>query len=966
MKIYKKIIDNISYAKILLPTLLTIGLFIIAIFIVVIPQFEDIIIDRKREMIKELTNSTVSMINKWHQLQIDGTLTEEEAQESAINLIRHLRYGDEQKDYFWVTDLYPKMVVHPYRPELNGTELTSFQDSHGKLLFVEMVESVKPTGEGYVDYMWQWKDDSLKIVPKLSYVKMFQPWNWVVGTGIYIEDVKEEISRLEHKIISISLIITFLSTLLLSYIAFQNLKSEKRRREAENELKESRERYRMLVEASGEGLIMILDNKQVFYNKTFYAMLGYPESESNLKLPDIFISIPDSEMFDFRTFKRKENKQILNEQIETKIKKANGDTLNVLLDLSQISFLNNNGVVINIKDISLNKEIEEALDYTKGKYLALTNQISIGVFRATADKKADFIEVNPALVNLLGAESSDNLISESFLDYFYDDEDKSLFIDEVFEKGTIKNKIIRLRRENGTYFTASISAVLARNLRDEIQSIDGIIEDITEQQRSDREREKLISDLQTSVVILSQIIKPYIKTLPDCNYTTTIFEAALIMTDNKINSLLVKGNNEEEIGIITDRDIRVRIVSGNKNLTEPVYTIMTAPISSIKSTATIYDALVIFREKKIRHLIVKDSDNKVIGILDIDDVFEVSYSNYLFFIEKIESAEDVNKLNEYRNHLIHLVKGLINNNVDLRSTTKMFSLITDSITKKIIKIAINELGEPPCNFAFLAMGSEGREEQTLSTDQDNAIVFEDISAEQNFEEIQKYFLALGKKISDYLNDTGYFYCKGGIMASNIKWCQPLSVWKKYFTNWVTTASPQDLLDLKIFFDYRFIYGDSNLSEELRKHINKLTNSYGTFFVYLAENLINSELSDNIIKLKSPIDLKLVLLPIVDFARLYGLRQNLITNNTIERLEHIHEKGILSDSMFQNIFYSYSILMQKRLANQVDSHSSNKTVDNLINPQNLSDIEVIVLKKYFELLKDIKNKINLDFKGTLVR
>ncbi|MDQ7815561.1 MAG: DUF294 nucleotidyltransferase-like domain-containing protein [Melioribacteraceae bacterium] len=965
MNLLKRIIANISYAKTLLPTLLTIGLFIIAIFIVVIPQFENIIMDRKREMIRELTNSTVSMINNWYQQQINGSISEKEAQISAINQIRGLRYGEELKDYFWVTDLYPKMIVHPYRPDLEGNDLTDFEDLKDKKLFVEMVNVVQNFGEGYVDYMWQWKDDSTKIVPKLSYVKKFKPWNWVVGTGIYVEDVKLEISRLEQKILTISIIITILSSLLLFYIAFQNLKSEKLRKKAEDDLKESREKYRTLVEASGEGLIMILDNSQTFYNKTFYTMLGYSDTDNDFELTRIFNSIPDSGVFDFSILKRKTENAYFNEQIEAKFIKKNGELINVILNISPISFMNNNGIVINVKDLSLHEEMKEALDYTKEKYLSLTNQISLGVFRATSDNKAEFTEVNSALTELFSIRKEDGVIGRSLFEFFNDNDDRSAFLDELSKNGFVKNKIMKLQKQNGNLFTASLSAVIVKGIKNENSFIDGIIEDFTEQQRSDKEREKLISDLQSSVIILSQKIAPYIKNLPYCIYTSTVMEAAKIMTDNKSNSILVKGSNREEIGIITDHDIRTRVITSGKDLNMPAYAIMTAPIASIKSTSTIYDALVLFREKHIRHLIVKDSGNNVLGIIDTDDIFEVSYSNYLFFIEKIETAPDIRALAEYRDHLINLIKGMIKNNVDLRSITKMISLVADSVTKKIIKNAINELGEPPCNFTFISMGSEGREEQTLSTDQDNAIIFEDVT-EDNFENIHNYFLKLGTKISDDLNSAGYTYCKGEIMARNPKWCQPITIWKKYFTTWVTTADPQDLLDLKIFFDFRYVFGDYELSSQLQKHVNRIVNSYSTFFIYLSENLIRAELSDSILKLKSSVDLKLVLLPIIDFARLYGLKHNLNTSNTIERLEYIHEQGIISEPMFNNIINSYNVLMQKRLLHQSVCHSNNRPVDNSINPQSLSDLHLLVLKRFFELLKEMKDKLNLDFKGTLMR
>lgn len=230
MKKQNPVSKGITYVKVLFPTLMTIGLFIVALFWVVIPQIEKIILDRKREMLRELTYSAESMINNWYRLEMSGELNRSQAQESAVDQIKTLRYGDELKDYFWLTDLHPTMLTHPYRPDLNGKDLTEVYDSRNKKLFVEMVNVVNEKGEGFVDYMWQWKDDSTRIVPKLSYVKKFEPWGWVIGTGIYIEDVKEEIAQIEKNIITISILITVLSSLFLFYTAFQNYHSERKKK----------------------------------------------------------------------------------------------------------------------------------------------------------------------------------------------------------------------------------------------------------------------------------------------------------------------------------------------------------------------------------------------------------------------------------------------------------------------------------------------------------------------------------------------------------------------------------------------------------------------------------------------------------------------------------------------------------------------------------------------------------------
>lgn len=950
-----------SYVKVLFPTLMTIGLFIVALFWVVIPQFENIILDRKREMLRELTYSAESMINNWYKQELNGEITREQAQESAVDQIKTLRYGEELKDYFWLTDLHPAMLTHPYRPDLNGKDLTEVYDSRNKKLFVEMVNVVNEKGEGFVDYMWQWKDDSTRIVPKLSYVKKFEPWGWVIGTGIYIEDVKEEVAQIEKNIITISILITVLSSLFLFYIAFQNYHSERKRRIAEAELSESRERYRMLVETSGEGLIMILENQQVFFNKAVYALLGYDETENELELSKIFSSFPDSKTFDFKNLRRKNDSEAA-EQLEAELLKKNGDKIDAFLVISPIKFLNNSGVVISVKDISRSKEIEEALDYTKEKYLALTNQLTIGVFRASPDSNAYFTEINPALKNILGVKTDEEIRDGSLFDYFVDKSLSDSIINNLSDNDFIKNKAVQLKKSNGMIITVSLSAVMVKDLHGKSISIDGIVEDISEQRRTDKEKEKLIFDLQTSVLTLSQRVSGFVKEIHTCSHIAPISEAIKIMTSNNCNAILVLGSDGEEIGFITDRDLRERVIAPSMGLDEPVYKVMSSPIYTITSTSTIYDALVKFRKKKIRRLIVKRTDDSIEGVLTIDGIFDASYTNFLFFIQNIENAETITKISQYRDQLLILVRSLIEYNTNIQSITNFITLIADSITKRIIELAIKEIGNPPVKFAFITMGSEGREEQTLATDQDNAIIYEDVPPEKE-EIVRQYFNRLGEIICDNLAAAGYRYCKGNIMAKNNKWCQPYSMWKRYFTEWVTSSNPQDLLDIKIFFDFRTVYGEEELSIQLQNHIRHITASFNTFFIYMCESVLNINIPDNMQKLKSPVDIKLLLLPVVDFARLYTIKQKLNETNTYRRLEAINDKGILSNAVHRNVSYCYNFLMRLRFKHQIECYDNNLEIDNNLNPNDLTDVDKQLLKSYFDVLEKLMNKIRTDFKGS---
>ncbi len=225
------------FQRIVLPTILTIMLFIASIFLVIIPAIEENGLDHKREMIRELTNSAWNILAKLHDDEQQGILTREQAQRQAIEQIRNLHYGQEVKDYFWINDMHPRMVIHPYRTDLNGKDLTNYTDPDGKRVFVEFVKTVKQNGSGFVNYKWQSYDNERLILPKISYVKGFMPWGWIIGTGIYLEDIKAEIAVMTSKAIKISLGIFLFISLLFTSIIRQSYKTQKQQRIAEAELK---------------------------------------------------------------------------------------------------------------------------------------------------------------------------------------------------------------------------------------------------------------------------------------------------------------------------------------------------------------------------------------------------------------------------------------------------------------------------------------------------------------------------------------------------------------------------------------------------------------------------------------------------------------------------------------------------------------------------------------------------------
>jgi signal transduction histidine kinase len=220
--------------RIILPVSLTVILFVMTIFLLLLPMIEEKLMDGKREMIRELTESSWSILVAHAQEERDGLVTRQKAQTSAIENLRRLRYGPELKDYFWINDMHPHIVMHPYRPDLEGQDISGFTDPNGKRLFVEFVKVVKANSAGYVDYEWQWKDDPNRIVPKISYVKGFLPWGWIVGTGIYVEDVRAEIASITRKLTLICLGILFVIVVLSIYIVRRSVIVEQEKKQAED------------------------------------------------------------------------------------------------------------------------------------------------------------------------------------------------------------------------------------------------------------------------------------------------------------------------------------------------------------------------------------------------------------------------------------------------------------------------------------------------------------------------------------------------------------------------------------------------------------------------------------------------------------------------------------------------------------------------------------------------------------
>lgn len=960
--------------RIILPTVLAFCLFSITIFGIIIPSVEKNLLDRKREMIGELTHSAWSILEEFHELERAGSLSRSAAQAEALKRIQNMRYGPDGKDYFWITDSVPVMIMHPYRPDLNGSDLSGYQDHKGKRLFVEFVKVVQASGHGYVDYLWQWKDDSTRIVPKLSYVKGFPPWNWIIGTGIYIEDVKEEIAGFTNRLIYISLGILVILAFLMTFITKQSLNIERKKILAENDLKESEAKYRALVEASTDGLIMVLDGSFVYANKSFHKMMNagdtllQPEELKNL-LCGTGDELNSARVY-FRSLINGDPQTV---PAEVEITTPDGKPFKALLYASPITFGDKNGHTVIVKDIGA---FIHSFDDGKNKRPGsdpLIEQLPISIFRTQPSKAGRLVLANRAARELLNIRDWETISEIDLFDRIFTPVEKQNFLNRLTESGRVINYVTPfLYRDQSVHFI-SVSAVVVNDAAGKPRHYEGVLEDITGQTRLNEEQENIIVSLQTSLRFLNEPVSHFLKPVVSCSMYDSVYQAAMTMSRKKSSAVLITSEKGEYIGILTDRDIRERVVAGRKDIQRPVYEVMTSPVCVIAENAMVFDAFLMMYHKSARYLAVSDPAGRITGLIGSDELHQIQRHSYAFFIREIDNAETPEDLYLAQKNFPVMAKAIIESGAQAKYTTKIITSVSDSVLKRIIRLTVQEIGEPPVRFAFMALGSQGREEQTLFSDQDNALIYEE-TREGEKDTVNAYFMALSERVCNRMDRCGYHFCKGNSMAKNPKWCQPLSVWKDYFKQWIYNSDPQDLLELSIFFDFRCIYGDAAFTDELRSHLFQTAENQSGFFQHLTRNSLLHKPPTGLfgkITLETKGDhphtfnIKNALMPLSDFARIYAIRHGISETNTLDRLYQSYRKGKLAENTWHELTQTYNYLMQLRLKHQAKALSRNVIPDNSIDPNELTHIELKTLKNAFGQIVGIQKRLSYEFTGEAI-
>jgi len=450
----------------------------------------------------------------------------------------------------------------------------------------------------------------------------------------------------------------------------------------------------------------------------------------------------------------------------------------------------------------------------------------------------------------------------------------------------------------------------------------------------------------------------------------TVQEAARLMDREKVGCLLVGEAEAGFVGIVTDRDLRSKVVAAGLGGEEPVRRIMSTPVQTIEAHTVCFDALLEMMKRRVHHLPLSRGDD-VVGVISGHDLMVTTGSSPLALVREITHAAKIEDLYDISLKSPRVVASLINEGAKASNVTRMITLINDYILDRVLNLLIQELGPPPVEFCWMLMGSEGRREQTFRTDQDNGIIYADPVDQDQATQCEQYFRYLGTMAIEHLVACGFPRCPGGIMASNPQWCQPYAKWAAQFDRWISTPEPKEVLHATIFFDFRGGYGQTELTRRLRDHLNQKVKGQEVFLRYLAKDSLTtpSALSffRNVVTERGGehagrLDLKHKgLVPFIDFARVKSLASAVSATNTQERLTMLHQAGVLSRDFHLDLSQSFEFLMQLRLVHQQLQHSEGVEPDNFIDPDQLSEMERRQLKESLSVIGEIKGQLKSEYR-----
>ncbi|MDO9143608.1 putative nucleotidyltransferase substrate binding domain-containing protein [Rhodoferax sp.] len=463
--------------------------------------------------------------------------------------------------------------------------------------------------------------------------------------------------------------------------------------------------------------------------------------------------------------------------------------------------------------------------------------------------------------------------------------------------------------------------------------------------------------------IRSLIKRPPITVAPD----TSIQATAVLMRDRRVSSVLLV---EQGLlfGLVTDRDLRNRVVALDLDISRPVSDIATLAPMTVSANSPAFEALLLMARHNIHHIPVMEGGD-ILGMITATDLTEQHSTSAVYLAGDIYKQSSLDGLKSISTRVRQLQQHLAAADASAYSTGHIITAITDAITIRLIHLAEAQLGPAPVDYVWVAAGSQARNEQTAKSDQDNCLILDDA-----FDEAAHgaYFKTFSKFVCDGLAECGYIHCPGEMMAMTDIWRQPRRVWAEYFRKWVDSPKPKSLMLTCVFFDLRAIHGQAALLDGLRQQVVQHTKGNSLFLAHMVSNALKHRpplgMFGQITLIKGgdnphTIDLKHTgIVPIVDLARVYALAAGVTVANTHDRLEVSAQAGEVTEQSARDLRGALEFLGKLRIAHQARQMAQGQAPDNFLALEELSNFERSHLKEAFSVVQTLQGVLGQRYAG----
>ncbi len=450
------------------------------------------------------------------------------------------------------------------------------------------------------------------------------------------------------------------------------------------------------------------------------------------------------------------------------------------------------------------------------------------------------------------------------------------------------------------------------------------------------------------------------------DYGKSIREALELMKSRRIGSVVITDAEGRPAGIFTQTDVLDRVALAGKPLASPVADVMTRDPLRLPATATVAEAAQTMARRGFRHLLVMEGD-ELAGVISERDLFALQRRSMQGLRKEIDHAGTREALAFVARDVRGLAGNLLAQGTAAEALMQLVTTLNDAIVARAIELALAEHPVGDLGFAWIGLGSEGRTEQTLATDQDNAIVFPDEAGEP--QAVRPRLLAFAAEVNAILDACGFPLCQGEVMAGNPKWCLSLAEWKDRFDDWTRNAHPQALLNASIFFDFRTLWGEPTLAERLREFLLGQVEPRPAFLRQMAANALTVRpplglLGDIVVEDSAggTLDLKMhASRPFVDAARILALAAGVGATSTIERLRRAGPRLRMSADDVATAVEAFLFVQMLRLRLQEEGgFGGAEKHRNRLDPETLHALDRRILKEALRQARKLQNRIALDY------